>query len=102
MLVQQCAWCKNILGQVPSLSEGVSHGICETCEANLLKRIQPPLQTPATHSHHVSLASCLGTETESEGAAAKRNKFVCVWSKSLALAFAVPVENAPDNIRKAG
>lgn len=40
MLIRQCAWCNDMLGQMAGDAEGISHGICEPCMVNVLNDCQ--------------------------------------------------------------
>ena len=35
-----CAWCKAILGELNGDAEKVTHGICQTCYAQVMERMR--------------------------------------------------------------
>ena len=46
-MVRQCAWCKELLGQLAPLEDrAVTHGICAACSARLLSEAQAAVSAP--------------------------------------------------------
>jgi len=36
-----CAWCKRVIGEIPELVSGDTHGICHTCSLVIQCKQQP-------------------------------------------------------------
>jgi DNA-directed RNA polymerase subunit RPC12/RpoP len=42
-LKKVCSWCKKEMGEVDSVEEGISHGICPECAAKVRKEEFPKI-----------------------------------------------------------